>query len=542
MKKKLLVFITLLMMIFNINYIVNADSDSPTIRNYKVVVKNKKGTSLYNEDGKVVDTIPYKGVATVMYEARDKKNNEILYITYKDYDDVWNPYYIKAEDTIPKEYEISNENKLETKQEVIVLNKEGSQMYEGPAEIYDKLSKIVPNETSLTYQYYSYDYEWIYIEYDGVKGWIKSSIEWIDDNKYSNYVVDKSPSNLEMLSINDAKLYSSIYRENNEIIDTIDSGTKLNCKYEYNYSICYVEYNGKLGWVNLDNNFVYKETYGNSKEKYFVLSDMYLYKDSKFKNKFNVQIPSNTYIEDFYHESYADEPGVYGSLYVKYKNQYGWLNPDEKTIAYCDQFNEVTIDKNLNMYEKPDINSEVITTLPKDTLIKSQCEIHNYDEEHFYNWIYIEYNNVNGWINEDDLYSSDDPIDEGNKPNDEEIENNPSDEPIPNEAKWYEKLTPVQFALLCIGGALLLAVTAIVIIVLIKKKNNKKAKENKKDNSNDKKIDENKNIDKDTDKTKDEPVKTTEEQDRVDSNETEKEQSVSLENQENANKEESDKK
>ena len=172
MKKKILIFITIFMLILNINYEVKADGEAPSSAGYKVVVKNKKGTSLY-ADGKKVTTIPYKGVAYVVYEGYDDNNKKILYVTYKTYDAGWNSYYVKAEDVLPKDYNLKDANKLEEPQEAIILNKNGGILREGPSEVYEKLSKTIPTGTTITYQYIDNGYGlWAYVEYEDIKGWL----------------------------------------------------------------------------------------------------------------------------------------------------------------------------------------------------------------------------------------------------------------------------------------------------------------------------------------------------------------------------------
>ena len=474
MKKKILIFITIFMLILNINYEVKADGEAPSSAGYKVVVKNKKGTSLY-ADGKKVTTIPYKGVAYVVYEGYDDNNKKILYVTYKTYDAGWNSYYVKAEDVLPKDYNLKDANKLEEPQEAIILNKNGGILREGPSEVYEKLSKTIPTGTTITYQYIDNGYGlWAYVEYEDIKGWLYTHSYANDSSLEPGYVVDKRESYIELLTIGkNAKLYSTIYTKKNEIIETISINTKLDCKYEY-VSSCYVKYNGHFGWVNFDENFVYRDDY-NNKDKLLIIYDTPLYKDSNFKNKHSITISSNTFLSDFYHKEYGDEPGFMAPYYLKYKNQYGWLKEDDVAYCYDSDLNESKIiNKELSIYNKPDANSKIILTIPNGVTIKTHCEKMIYGENEDTSWIFVEYDDITGWVMGDSLYDIDDEI------IDDESTEKPNEEPKKNNTTWLNTLTPVQFALICIGAASVLAVTAIVIILLIKKNDVKNSKNDKK--------------------------------------------------------------
>ena len=478
MKKKILIFIALITLILNIKINVYADSEGPEIIGYQVVVKDKDGTPLYNESGKKVTTIPYKGVAYVLYEGYDDDNNKILYVQYKEYDDYYN--YINASDVIPKDFKLSSANSYDEKQEAIIFNKNGGILYEGPSEIYDKLPIVIPTGTTISYKYYTSDDNWAYIEYKGSKG-------WININSYDTelgYVVDKHDSDRKVLSVNDkGKFYSSIYLNENEAINTIPFNTKLECIYEYNGDRCYVKYKEQYGWIKYDKNFVYRYQPDENvkQEKIIVAYNMYLYKDTTFKTKYDITIPSYTYIDDYYYQNINDEEYHY---YVKYKNQYGFLNDVKRGIAYCEHSDSVSSGKNIDIYEKPDANSNIISTIQKETYYTPLCST-NYIYESC--WTYVKYNDVNGWINNDDLYDDE----EENTPNDDVIEK-PNTDKEKEEVKWYKKLKPVQFALLCIGAAVILAGTAIVTIVLIKKTRKKQTKTETKEVNKDSEKDDNK--------------------------------------------------
>lgn len=524
MKKKILIFITIFMLILSINYEVKADGEAPSSAGYKVVVKNKNGTPLY-EDGKKVTTIPYKGVAYVVYEGYDDNNKKILYVTYKTYDAGLQSYYVKAEDVLPKDYNLKDANKLDEKKEAIVFNKNGGILREGPSDVYEELPKKIPTGTTITYQYIDNGYGlWAYVEYEDVKGWLYIYSYAKDSSMEPGYVVDKRNSSLELLSINTgAKLYNSIYMEENDIAGTIDTHTKLDCKYEY-INCCYVEYKGQYGWVPFyDENFVIKDT-----NKYYeaqrivATNDTYLYKDSNFKNKSNIKISKNTILNEIYFEDYHDEPGFYGAYYVKYKNQYGWLDVEHPSWETCevniDDKSPKKFDRDLNIYEIPDVESKIISSIPNGTTFNVKCNTEIYKSDNYYDWIYVDYDGSIGWVSEEAQYGFNDNETE-NEEDDREPENKPSDKAEETKSSWFKSLTPIQFALLCIGAAVVLAVTSIVIILLIKKNNNKKAKESKKDS--------------DTAKTE-EQVNKTKEQEKSTSDET-----TELEEKQNTNKEES---
>jgi len=476
MNKKTLVFIAFFMMIFNINYTVKADAESPSSAGYEVVIKNKDGASLYGENSKIVTTIPYKTIVKVIYERTDDNNKRILYVRYEEYDGFMS-YYVKDEDVIAKDYNLSNANKLEQKEEAIIFNKNGGILREGPSEVYDEIPKTIPYGTHITYQYVDSGYGlWAYVEYEDVKGWLWTFAGAKDTVHLDyGYVVPKTDYYLNILSItNDGKLYSSIYTEKNEVIDTIDVNTKLKCKYLYR-NTCYVEYREQSGWIKIDNNFVYNDSY-NENTKLLILTDAYLYKDSNFKNKFNFKIPTNTYFDEFYYEDYGDEPGLIGTFYVKYNNKYGWIDEYTIPVAFCGYHETENTHKAMNIYKSPNNNSEILSIIPSDSKIIKQCYANIYENDDYHSWKYVEYDGINGWLNEDELYNDEEEDQESN----ENSNNKPNNNDEKEENKWYKRLTPMQFSLLCIGSALILTLTAIVIIVLIKKKRKKQSKENNK--------------------------------------------------------------
>lgn len=477
MKKKLLILITTLMLILNFKYDVKADGEAPSSNGYDVVVSNKNGTALYNEENKIVTTIPYKDVATVTYERLDDGEKKI-YVKYKEYDGFWS-YYVKAEDVIPKDYDLSKARRLEKKQEVIVFNKTGVVLYEGPSEVYDKVPKTIPNGTTITYQYVASDYGvWAYVKYDGAEGWL-----WIGTGKEDTigYVVDKYPYQIEILTIkNDAKLYNSIYTEESDVKNTIKTETKLSCKYGYSNK-CYTEYNGELGWIKLNENFVYKPTKESDDTyhrdaKLLTVYDTNIYKDLSFKDKYDVKIPGDTFVTEFYYQEYNYEYGAFGNYYVNYKNKKGWLKAED--IAFFGFTNDQQIlQKSVNIYQKPDLDSEKIGNIANGEKVRNHCDKWNEASDGTpVCWTYITYNGVTGWINEFERNT-----DNGNNDDNNDIIIDKDEE----KTNWFKSLTPLQFSLLCIGGACILAATSIVIIVLIKKNNDKKAKDNKKENDKD---------------------------------------------------------
>ena len=82
-------------------------------------------------------------------------------------------------------------------------------------------------------------------------------------------------------------------------------------------------------------------------------------------------------------------------------------------------------------------------------------------------FVLVEYEGVIGWVSKEDVTYEFVPVDP-DKPEE------PTEEPDKPEEKEEEKggksMTPLETALICIGGAVILAITTVVVIVLFNKK------------------------------------------------------------------------
>lgn len=310
--RRILLFLAIIISVLWIEA-AHADMSAPDVREFEVVVVNPDGVDYYDYKDAFLGHLNKDDIVVVMYEYDGKytlgskeKNNwgghETLgYVKSMD------AFSIVQEEVDPTKLTDDNSiQKHDTPQLAKVNAEEGVDIYKGPSSVYKKVGHIKKG-TSITYKYSSYG-TYIYVEYDGVKGWVeilhgKVLIPNNEQYIFSTDVVTECgtvPKNsivtptfrtdrwthkavfeyngCEFMhnTLKDEEVYSiypynrvvskdiSLYEyadKTSNVLATIPSGTEVlslaaDEQYYGEKTIMYVEYNGTRGWIVEEGNVI----------------------------------------------------------------------------------------------------------------------------------------------------------------------------------------------------------------------------------------------------------------------------------------------
>lgn len=307
--KKILKSLILLLAICPL--LVKADMGAPQVRQYEIIVTKEEGIDYYQDPD-------YQKVAGHL-------NKEEVVKVVMEFDDITNImigneyYYIKREGVIAKENEVTPSSSGVKKQvkikRAIVNNKNGVEVKKGPASIYETVGTI-PYNTELTWQYYI-DNEGmtdIYVEKDGLKGWIDIVHAQVLLENDEPYLIT-SDINTECGIIPANKVLYASY------ITDMWSG-----KIIFNYKNCKVEKEMRGTEIV----FIPEEL---PNEK--LLGETTMYENTDFSGKVIATIPKNA--EFIKIASASDIGDSYATLFIKYQDKYGWIKVDFEGYEYTDK-------------------------------------------------------------------------------------------------------------------------------------------------------------------------------------------------------------
>lgn len=256
--------------------LVLADMSGPEVDPYKGEIINPEGAILYDYDSdkeKMVatkDKLDYGTVVYVYDDYDEDESDDWIYITLpseeEDEDEEDESYYVSRKDIVTKEKEYKvNSKELSSEYDGVVLKKQ--EIKKGPANLYEGTGVILNVGAKVKVKYFQYFDEenneyylqefnpWVYVEYNGTKGFI---------NTYGSALAIGGEEN-EVMTGYDIELMD-IYTL--KPITTIKANTKFKTPvyitdiWSYDY---YVKYNGKYGLVS----YLYEE----GKEIEFTVTD-----------------------------------------------------------------------------------------------------------------------------------------------------------------------------------------------------------------------------------------------------------------------------
>ena len=521
-----------------------ADGRGPAFTNYDVVCTGDTPYFCENWDKDGVmekkGSFPSGTVLTVDYEY---EKDGIVYGDVRiGSEDDWDWVYIRLSDVDLKEdtYLPENAQKLSRERTVRVIERGGIPLYSGPNKKYSKIMTI-PRGTKLTYNYGNdeddYYRTWAYVKYLNKSGWI---YVYVNDTKNG---LGQLPYPGEEAKIwvltDDVKLYSGmsfgniedefdddwitpeykqeLHEEPDRVTGTLEKGKQY--KYQYKHSDdygtwYYVTAGLRAGWAfQSDENGRFAVTVPDDEQDYYMSYKALRLKLYDTPNKksgaVTVTVPKNTVLHPEYMTNVAGESFFYETI----DGKSGWYSRENAwdACAYrIDSGREYYLTSNRSDQAAP-IYSDImqrgkpIGKVPAGSLftpLYSGGYSVGDPEDDSYEWfdfLYIRYNDVTGWVLDDDMYSPDEDAEEPAEETeeyteDEWIEEEETYEPDYDYEDEYDEEdisvvdvapAPVQsgngamrIVLTCVAAAVVLALTAIVTLLLIRRKRGAKPAEN----------------------------------------------------------------
>ena len=231
----------------------------------------------------------------------------------------------------------------------------------------------------------------------------------------------------------------------------------------------YVNSNGVKGWIDILDAKVLLET----TDKYIAFKDV---------NLSCITVPKNTtltgkYESDPWSHKVLVEYGSCTDLYYYFRGRDGLINMYEANYRSKDS---------LDIYEYYDNDGKLLGTIPNDTKFKVMASVDNPGDE--YQFLYVKYNNKEGWIKTS--YTKFEFInnEEGNEDtHNDSLPNNDKENEITesNDSNKVQDNTPYDMTLMYVVIGVVVALMALVTILLV----NRKKKSNEEVVKTEKKID-----------------------------------------------------
>lgn len=355
---------------------VKADMGMPEIQPYDAYISNPNGVKVDCDDISKIDV------------------NEKVKVTVDDGEDVEIEYkgctdYISIKDIKPlidvyNPLEHSKEvDKLNSPKKVKIANKNGITLYSGPSSAFKQITNI-PYNTELTYLYSSGTDNglkpvWLYVEYQGVFGWISTKALPYRDLYEECEVLFKFNAELPILF--DTTL---------ETIDgkkiTVPKGTIINNgfmnldAFGSEFLSYYADYNNTFGSLYLSYNFVPE----NKLAKIKLLKNVDMYDSLKYEasgedddsfvtvtDKKISTIPKDTILTYYIYEF---EGNLGDKLaYVNYDGKDGWIHINDRNSEYLESINKPKIQEINENSTTKSTNDEVTKKTKKLSIEEIIC-------------------------------------------------------------------------------------------------------------------------------------------------------------------------
>lgn len=532
--KKVLSFALAICMTLILSVPTFADGRGPAFTTYEIVCT--KETPYYQEnwdnDGawEKKGTFPTGTTLEVDYEY---EKDGVLYgdVRIGSSDEDWEWVYVRLSDVEMKNdtYLPENAQKLSRTHTVRVVEKGGIPMYAGPNKRYAKIS-TVPRSTKLTYSYGNdeddYYRTWAYVTYLGKSGWI---YVYASDTKNGVVELPEEDDKTEIWALeDDVQMFSGmsfgnmenelsenygveVIREKHEEPDRVVGTLEKGKKYTYRYSHAqdygtwyYVTAGLRAGWVFMsdENSRIAASATSADQDNYMAFKTFSLkLRETPRENAdgTSVSIAKETVLPvDFKVRRDYDE-----YYYATIEGKSGWYAREDigNTCAYKvdntygGYWNRNETDEDAPIYSDPVALGKTVGNIPAGGLFtplyygnyETQIDEENSEWTYFY---YVRYNDVTGWVMEEDLWTPDDEQEDETVPEEEAEDYTEWEEDEDwDDTEWMEDdedegveeyieytaapqsgLSPLQIVLICVGGAAVLALTAAVTLVLIRRK------------------------------------------------------------------------
>lgn len=516
-----------------------ADGRGPAFTSYDVVCP--KETLYYQENWDKDGVMEKKGAVpagTVLTVSYEYERDGVMYGNVQigqDEDADWGFIRLSEVQMKNEEYLPENAQKLSRPHSVRVIGRGGIPMYAGPNKKFEKVA-TVPRGTKLTYNYGNDeedDYRtWAYVTYLGRSGWIyvyasdtKNGVaELPDTDKAEIWVLEDGVQMFDGISFGnieseisdnlDGEYIKELHEEPDRVVGTLEKGKKYSYRYSHGQDFgvwYYVTAGLRTGWVFMSHGIsrIAVTTAEVDQGQYMAFKAFKLKlreAPDENANGTTVNVPKNTVLRSEYtanqYESY---------YYATIQGQSGWYSQEDayKGCAYklYDYYHGYD-NKNDSSTPAP-IYSDIVTQqkqvgkIPAGSLFKplyyGDYEVKiGEDEGDWVYFYYVRYNDVTGWVLEEDLRE---PFveEETTEPEEEEDEYEEwEEEETWDEEEWVEdeadewdedstidftpdsllqqrQRSPLQIVLICVGGAVVLALTAAVTLLLVRRKRKAKS-------------------------------------------------------------------
>lgn len=424
---KKIIYVILGVLLF-LPVLVKADMGAPVVERYKLTPKSPDGADIYNWDYDKEDYV--KTGRKLAYGKVIEIDNDDEWVSWEDSEEAEDT--VKLSDLVPvvKNYKV-DEKRLSKQYEVLVTKKQD--IRKGPAAGYESTGKTIPAGTKVKVKYFDPDSKgnkqltgdttpWVYVEYNGTKGFIVSFEGTIaSDPVYTTVVAN---CNAEVKNA-----------ETGKKVATISPNVKFNATvYELDpwAEYYYIEYGSVKGIVN-DGHIAVKRKAITFKptEKIQVYGSLKHDGDDEKGTKVVTTITKGTsFKSEYYCEINPD--GIY--VYYENGNIKGWISesghevdPNNEDSDYIEvaKILGFTYPGENNPFIKVEKTTET-TTEPEETTP-------------------VEPEPIDNTTTNDDTTNND----------------------TPKESKGIP-----QIAYLCLGAAVIIFITALTTAMLINKKNN----------------------------------------------------------------------
>ena len=304
--------------IFQSNVI--AEIGNPLTYHYEAIVTNPNGAKATSQNEETI--IPFNAHLTVDYDF-PKGQDRTITVIYND-----TRWTIKAADITPTEAEIDSSSIKEQTPLSRYIIDDGLCLYKGPSESYGKTDDgyCLPAGIIITSAYY--DQVWMYIEYDGHKGWVQHYNTFQQNPKTANLGNDQS----FIILNNTIELKNTPY-ENGQTIASlnVDTFTRIPILYYFyinnSQSQNYISYGGYSGWyfIDAEKHNTATQPEGNEPTTGKTFKDVNL-TNTPDAGSTSETIPANTVFDIIYITGYKQDRKFYIKAIIDQHAITGWIN------------------------------------------------------------------------------------------------------------------------------------------------------------------------------------------------------------------------
>lgn len=219
---------------------------------------------------------------------------------------------------------------------------DGAFLTETPDSTSAKTVENIPEGTVLTFKYFYEFYDSIcaFVEYDGVKGWLRTR-----DSSYKAATGEKG--GVYVLTENGLPLYKKAFDENDEPAAVVPAGTNLCVDYVYwdaaqsgeevlEYKWMHVNYNGTDGWLFSADASEYCYMLGAFDLKIAADGGLELHALPNSEAEVISTIPKDSTVTCIYEINETKDGETSYWSYVEYGGKQGWIHSTENEAVYVD--------------------------------------------------------------------------------------------------------------------------------------------------------------------------------------------------------------